>query len=107
MLIVAVFATLMIMGSSISSINNVLAKQKYSNLDDCRDKNSQKWCKNYFKFYNEQDYGNGNKASQGTGQSQSSSQNSKAVLAGNAVGSGNSINVQNQVNTDNNALTQR
>ena len=63
LLVVAVFATVMIMGPSISGINNVLAKQKYNDWDDCRDDHSKNWCKNYFKHHNGNNNGNGNKAS--------------------------------------------
>ena len=37
LLVVAVFATVMIMGPSISGISSVLAKQKYNDWEDCRD----------------------------------------------------------------------
>ena len=107
LLVVAVFATVMIMGPSISGINSVLAKQKYNDWEDCRDDHSKNWCKNYFRHHNDNNNGNGNKASQGIGQSQSSSQNSQVVSGGNTVGSGNNFNFQNQVNTGNNALAQR
>lgn len=106
-LVVAVFATVMIIGPSMSNIENVFAKQKYNDWEDCRDDHSKNWCKNYFRHHNDDDNGNGNKASQGIGQSQSSSQNSQVVSGGNTVGSGNNFNLQNQVNTGNNALAQR
>ena len=102
-----VFATVMIIGPSISNIQYIFAKQKYSDWEDCRDDHSKNWCKNYFKHHDDDDNGNGNRASQGIGQSQSSSQNSQVVSGGNTVGSGNNFNFQNQVNTGNNALAQR
>ncbi len=106
LLVVAVLATVMIMGPSISGINNVFAKQKYNDWDDCRDDHSKKWCKNYFKHHNDDDNGNGNRASQGIGQSQSSSQNSQCVSGDSTSGSCNNINLQNQQNSGNNALAQ-
>lgn len=107
LIVVAVFATVMIMGPSIAGMNNALAKQKYDDWEDCRDDHSKNWCKNYFKHHDDDDNGDGNRASQGIGQSQSSTQNSQVVSGGNTVGSGNNFNFQNQVNTGNNALAQR
>jgi hypothetical protein len=106
LLVVAVFATVMIMGPSISGTNSVLAKQKYNDWDDCRDDHSKSWCKNYFRHHNDNNNGNGSKASQGIGQSQSSSQNSQCVSGGSTSASCNNINVQNQKNSGNNALAQ-
>jgi hypothetical protein len=103
-LVVAVVATGMIMGPSISNIENVFAKQKYDDWDDCRDDHSKNWCKYYFKYHN--DNGNGNEARQGIGQSQSSSQNSQCVSGGSTSAACNNINIQNQQNSGNNALAQ-
>lgn len=108
LIIVALFATAMILGPALSSIENVSAKQKYKNWSDCREDHSKNWCKKYFKKHDNDDNKNGgNNASQGIGQSQSSSQNSQVVSGGNTVGSGNNFNFQNQVNTGNNALAQQ
>jgi hypothetical protein len=111
-IMVAALATILIMGPAISSIGDVLAKQKYDDWDECRDDHSKKWCKKYFKNHDDDndddnDDGNGNKASQGIGQSQSSEQNSLVVSGGDSVGSGNNFNFQNQENSGNNALAQR
>ena len=94
-LVVAVFATVMIIGPSMSNIENVLAKQKYNDWEDCRDNHSKNWCKIYFRHHNDDDNGNGNKASQGIGQSQSSSQNSQCVSGGSTRASCNNISVRN------------
>ena len=110
-IMVAALATILIMGPSISSIGDVLAKQKYDDWDECRDDHSKKWCKKYFKNHDDDDDddndGDGNKASQGIGQSQSSEQNSQVVSGGDSVGSGNNFNFQNQENSGNNALAQQ
>jgi hypothetical protein len=110
-LIVVALATVMIIGPQITSIGDVLAKQKYSDWGDCRDDHSKNWCKNYFKNHDEDndhdDDDNGNRASQGIGQSQSSSQNSQVVSGGNSICSGNNFNFQNQENSGNNALAQQ
>ncbi|HKU84211.1 MAG TPA: hypothetical protein VJP58_09230 [Candidatus Nitrosocosmicus sp.] len=106
LLIVAVFATVMIMGPSISGINSVQAKQKYKDWEDCRDDHSKNWCKNYFRHHNGDDDNNGNRASQAIGQSQSSSQNSQCVSGGSTSASCNNLNIQNQKNSGNNALAQ-
>ena len=106
LLVVAVLATVMIMGPSISSINSVSAKQKYNDWEDCRDDHSKNWCKNYFRHHNNHDNGNGNRASQAIGQSQSSSQNSQCVSGGSTSGSCNNFSFQNQKNSGNNALAQ-
>jgi len=105
-LIVVALATVMIMGPQISSVGDVLAKQKYNDWDDCRDDHSKNWCKKYFKNHDDDDDG-GNRASQGIGQSQSSSQNSQVVSGGDSIGSGNNFNFQNQENSGNNALAQQ
>ena len=55
LLVVAVLATVMIMGPSISGINSVSAKQKYNDWEDCRDDHSKNWCKNYFRHHNDHD----------------------------------------------------
>ena len=103
-----ILALAMVLAPSVMS-NNVLAKQKYKNWDDCRDDHSKNWCKNYFKKHHDKDNhkNGGNKASQGIGQSQSSKQNSQVVSGRDTVGSGNNFNFQNQVNTGNNALAQQ
>lgn len=101
-----ILALAMVLTPSVMS-DNVFAKQKYKNWDDCRDDHSKNWCKNYFKKHDNHNKNGGNKASQGIGQSQSSSQNSQVVSGGNTVGSGNNFNFQNQVNTGNNALAQQ
>ena len=106
LLVVAVFATVMIMGPSIAGMDNVLAKQKYDDWEDCRDDHSKNWCKNYFKHHDDDDNGDGNRASQGIGQSQSSSQNSQCVSGGSTSASCNNISIQNQINSGNNALAQ-
>lgn len=106
-IMVAALATIMIMGPAISSIGDVLAKQKYDDWDECRDDHSSKWCKKYFKNHDDDDDDNGNRASQGIGQSQSSSQNSQVVSGGDSIGSGNNFNFQNQENSGNNALAQQ
>ncbi|TVP41690.1 hypothetical protein NARC_10096 [Candidatus Nitrosocosmicus arcticus] len=67
---------------------------------------SKNWCKKYFKNHNDDDGGNGNRASQGIGQSQSSSQNSQCVSNGSTSASCNNISVQNQQNSGNSALAQ-
>lgn len=108
-LVVAVLATIMMMGPAISAIDTVSAKHKYKNWSDCREDHSKNWCKKYFKNHddNKNNKKGGNSASQGIGQSQSSSQNSQVVSGGNTVGSGNNFNFQNQGNTGNNALAQQ
>ena len=93
LLIVAVFATVMIMGPSISGINSVQAKQKYKDWEDCRDDHSKNWCKNYFRHHNGDDDNNGNRASQAIGQSQSSSQNPQCVSGGSTSASCNNLNI--------------
>ena len=105
-LIVVALATVMIMGPQITSIGDVLAKQKYNDWEDCRDDHSKNWCKQYFKNHDDHD-DDGNRASQGIGQSQSSSQNSQVVSGGDSIGSGNNFNFQNQENKGNNALAQQ
>jgi hypothetical protein len=104
--VVAVFATALIMGPSISGINNVLAKQKYDDWEDCRDDHSKNWCKKYFKDHNDDDNGNGNSANQGIGQSQSSRQNSQCVSGDDTDDSCNNFSFQNQNNEGNNAAAQ-
>ena len=49
-ILAALFATVMIMGPSISNVGDVFA-QKYKNWDDCRDDHSKNWCKKYFKHH--------------------------------------------------------
>lgn len=107
---VAVLATILIMGPGISGVGDALAKQKYDDWDECRDDHSSKWCKKYFKDRDDDDDDDddgGNRASQAIGQSQSSSQNSQVVSGGDSIGSGNNFNFQNQVNSGNNALAQQ
>ncbi|WP_172602084.1 hypothetical protein [Candidatus Nitrosocosmicus franklandus] len=109
-LMVAVLATILIMGPGISGVGDALAKQKYDDWDECRDDHSSKWCKKYFKDRDDDDDDDddgGNRASQAIGQSQSSSQNSQVVSGGDSIGSGNNFNFQNQVNSGNNALAQQ
>jgi hypothetical protein len=106
-LIVVALATVMIMGPQITSIGDVLAKQKYNDWDDCRDDHSKNWCKQYFKNHDDDDNDDGNRASQGISQSQSSNQNSQVVSGGDSIGSGNNFNFQNQENKGNNALAQQ
>ncbi len=106
-LMVAVLATILIMGPGISGVGDALAKQKYDDWDECRDDHSSKWCKKYFKDRDDDDDDGGNRASQAIGQSQSSSQNSQVVSGGDSIGSGNNFNFQNQVNSGNNALAQQ
>ena len=107
-LIVVALATVMIMGPQITSISDVLAKQKYNDWEDCRDDHSKNWCKQYFKNHDDDDDNDdGNRASQAIGQSQSSSQNSQVVSGGDSIGSGNNFNFQNQKNSGNNALAQQ
>jgi hypothetical protein len=96
----------MIIGPQITSISDVLAKQKYSHWKDCRGDHSKNWCRNYFKNHDE-DNDNGNRASQGIGQSQSPSQNSQVLSGGDSIGSGNNFDFQNQENSGNNALVQQ
>ena len=103
-LIIVALATVIIIGPQITRIGDILAKQKYSDWEDCRDDHSKNWCKNYFKNHDDD---NGNRASQGIGQSQSSSQNSQVVSGGDSIGSGNNFNFQNQENSGNNALAQQ
>ena len=105
--VVAVFATALIMGPTLLSMDGAFATKKYNNWSDCREDHSKNWCKKYFKKHDNDNKNGGNKASQGIDQSQSSNQNSQVVSGGNTVGSGNNINVQNQQNTGNNALAQR
>ena len=102
--IVAVLATVMLIGPSISGTGEIFA-QKYKNWEDCRDDHSKNWCKNYFKHHDDND-DDGNSASQGIGQSQISKQNSQVVSGEESVGSGNNFNFQNQENEGNNALAQ-
>jgi hypothetical protein len=102
--IVAVLATVMLIGPTISGAGEVFA-QKYKNWEDCRDDHSKNWCKKYFKHHHD-DKDGGNSASQGIGQSQISKQNSQVVSGGDSVGSGNNFNFQNQENKGNNALAQ-
>ncbi len=106
-IIVAVLATVMVMGPSILGIGEIFA-QKYKNWDDCRDDHSKNWCKKYFKNHDRDDDDNdgGNSASQGIGQSQISKQNSQVVSGGDTKNSGNNFNFQNQFNKGNNALAQ-
>ncbi len=107
LIIVALIATAMILGPALSSIENVIAKQKYKNWSDCREDHSKNWCKKYFKKHDNDDNKNGgNKASQGIGQSQSSSQNSQCVSGGSTSASCNNISIQNQQNSGSNALAQ-
>ena len=106
-IMVVALATIMIMGPAVSSIGDVLAKQKYDDWDECRDDHSKNWCKKYFKNHDDDDDGDGNRASQAIGQSQSSSQNSQVVSGGDSIGSGNNFNFQNQENSGNNALAQQ
>ncbi len=106
-LILVALATVMIMGPQISSIGDVLVKQKYNDWEDCRDDHSKNWCKKYFKNHDDDDDNDGNRASQGIGQSQSSSQNSQVVSGGDSIGSGNNFSFQNQENSGNNALAQQ
>ncbi len=107
-IMVTALATIMIMGPAISSIGDVLAKQKYDDWEDCRDDHSKNWCKKYFKNHNDDDDDDGgNRASQGIGQSQSSSQNSQVVSGGDSIGSGNNFNFQNQENSGSNAIAQQ
>ena len=94
----------MIIGPQITSISDVLAKQKYNDWKDCRDDHGKNWCKNYFKNHDDDD-NDGNRASQGIGQSQSSSQNSQVVSGGNSIGSGNNFNFQNQENSGNKRIS--
>ncbi|WP_148686146.1 hypothetical protein [Candidatus Nitrosocosmicus hydrocola] len=54
---VTALATIMVMGPAISSIGDVLAKQKYDDWQDCRDDHSKNWCKKYFKNHNDDDDG--------------------------------------------------
>ncbi|HET6589323.1 MAG TPA: hypothetical protein VFG45_04075 [Candidatus Nitrosocosmicus sp.] len=102
-----ILALAMIFAPAVMS-DNVFAKQKYKNWDDCRDDHSKNWCKKYFKHHHDDDDDDddGNRASQGIGQSQSSSQNSQCVSGGSTSGSCNNISVQNQQNSGNNALAQ-
>ena len=106
--VVTVFATALVTGPTFLTADNVFAKQKYKNWNDCREDHSSNWCKKYFKKHdnNNNNGGGGNKASQGIGQSQSSSQNSQCVSGGSTSGSCNNISVQNQQNSGNNALAQ-
>ena len=106
LLIVALFATVMIMVPSIWGINSALAKQKYKDWEDCRDDHSKNWYKNYFRYHNWNDNNNGCRASPAIGQSQSSSQNSQCVSGGSTSGSCNNFSFQNQKNSGNNALAQ-
>ena len=102
--IVAVLATVMLIGPTISGAGEVFA-QKYKNWEDCRDDHSKNWCKKYFKHHDDDNDG-GNSASQGIGQSQISKQNSQVVSGGDTKNSGNNFNFQNQFNKGNNALAQ-
>ena len=83
-LIAVALATVMIIGPQITNIADVLAKQKYSDWEDCRADHSKNWCKNYFKNHDDDD-NDGNRASQGIGQSQSSSQNSQVLSGGDSI----------------------
>jgi hypothetical protein len=105
-ILAALFATVMIMGPSISNVGDAFA-QKYKNWDDCRDDHSKNWCKKYFKHHDNDDDNDGNRASQGIGQSQSSEQNSQVVSGGDTTNSGNNFSFQNQENKGNNALAQQ
>jgi hypothetical protein len=106
-IVVAVFATALIMGATLLSIDGAFATKKYNNWSDCREDHSKNWCKKYFKKHDNDNGNGGNKASQGIGQSQSSSQNSQCVSGGSTSGSCNNVSVQNQQNSGNNALVQR
>jgi hypothetical protein len=101
----------MMIGPQITSICDVLAKQKYNDLEDCRGDHSKNWCKTYLKNHdNDNDHDdndNANRSSQGIGQSQSSSQNNQVVSGGDLIGSGNNFSFQNQENSGNNALVQQ
>ena len=105
-ILAALFATVMIIGPSISNVGDVFA-QKYKNWDDCRDDHSKNWCKKYFKHHDNDDNNDGNRASQGIGQSQSSEQNSQVVSGGDTTNSGNNFSFQNQENKGNNAAAQQ
>ena len=120
LMVVAIFATVMVLGPATSTFNSVSAHYGVS-LDKCKYDDdyyddSKKDCKKNFKAHDEDrddyhddkdDDGNkGNSASQGIGQSQSSSQNSQVVSGGDTQDSGNNFSFQNQENSGNNALAQ-
>ncbi len=133
LLIVAVFATVMVIGSTTSSLDFAFAhygvdKDKCKDDEDYYEDNEKDCDKNLREHYGEDYDGNfgskdiddddhdddkdnnnngENSASQGIGQSQSSNQNSQVVSGDDTVASGNNINLQNQENTGNNALAQQ
>jgi hypothetical protein len=51
--IVAVLATVMLIGRTVSGAE--VFAQKYKNWEGCRDDHSKKWCKNYFKHHDDDD----------------------------------------------------
>ena len=51
--IVAVLATVMLIGPTVSGAE--VFAQKYKNWEDCRDDHSKNWCKNYFKHHDDDD----------------------------------------------------
>ena len=131
-LVVAVFATLMTFGPSVSNFQSVFATNGVDS-EQCKDdedyyEDNEKACDKDLRLHYGEDYdgdfgsktiddddddndnddndSNGNSASQGIGQSQSSEQNSQVVSGEDTVASGNNINLQNQENSGSNALAQ-
>ena len=132
-LVVAVFAVLMTLGSAAGSNFQSAFATNGVDSEQCKDdedyyEDNEKACDKDLRLHYGEDYDgdfgsktidddddnednddnddNGNSASQGIGQSQSSSQNSQVVSGDDTVASGNNINLQNQENSGNNALAQ-
>jgi hypothetical protein len=131
-LVVAVFATLMIFGPSVSNFQSVFATNGVDS-EQCKDdedyyEDNEKACDKDLRLHYGEDYdgdfgsktiddddddndnddndSNGNSASQGIGQSQSSKQNSQCVSGGDTDDSCNNVSLQNQENSGNNAAAQ-
>ncbi|VFJ13827.1 hypothetical protein [Candidatus Nitrosocosmicus franklandus] len=109
-LVVAVLATIMTFGPSVSNFQAAMAHYGVDK-DDCKDdkdyyEDHQEACDKNLKKHYGKDY-DGNFASQAIGQEQDSEQNSQVVSGEDSIGSGNNFSFQNQENSGNNAAAQQ
>jgi len=107
---VAVLATIMTFGPSVSNFQAAMAHYGVDK-DDCKDdkdyyEDHQEACDKNLKKHYGKDY-DGNFASQAIGQEQDSEQNSQVVSGEDSIGSGNNFSFQNQENSGNNAAAQQ
>ncbi len=134
-LVVAVFAVLMTLGSAAGSNFQSAFATNGVDSEQCKDdedyyEDHEKACDKDLRLHYGEDYDGdfgsktiedddddeydyndkyddgGNSASQGIAQSQSSEQNSQVVSGGDTEGSGNNFSFQNQENSGNNAIAQ-